>query len=64
MATKQKKTSVPVTAMMCLKNDYMRLRKEPVPLVYAEVNIRILYIHMQVKSFVYKDKIKLKHFSV
>lgn len=36
MATKQKKTSVPVTAMMRLKNDYMRLRKEPVPLVYAE----------------------------
>ena len=31
------KTKVPVTAAARLKNDYLRLKKEPIPLVYAEV---------------------------
>jgi len=30
------KTKVPVTAAARLKNDYLRLKKEPIPLVYAE----------------------------
>merc|ERR1712130_389000 len=36
MATQRKKSSVPVTAMMRLKNDFMRIKREPIPLVYAE----------------------------
>ena len=32
----RKRTNVPVTAMMRLKNDYMRLQKEPIPLIFAE----------------------------
>lgn len=36
MAPAGRKSAVPVTAMMRLKNDFMRLKKEPIPLVFAE----------------------------
>lgn len=51
MATQRKKSSVPVTAMMRLKNDFMRLKKEPVPLVSAEPDpVNMLVWHYCVRG--------------
>ena len=38
------KTKVPVTAAARLKNDYLRLKKEPIPLVYAEVRTYMVFV--------------------
>ena len=40
------KTKVPVTAAARLKNDYLRLKKEPIPLVYAEVRTFMVFIRV------------------